>query len=72
MMPLEIRVASSGMITTGWRPRTPAGRVQRLIHSAAKPAMMPPTRPPRKPASRVTDTAPTTKPGTMPGRSAIA
>ena len=50
MSPLEMSVASSGMMTTGCRPRTPAGSFQRLIHSATRPAMMPPIRPPMKPA----------------------
>ena len=72
MMPLEISVASSGMITTGCSPRTPVGSFHRLIHSATRPARMPPIRPPRKPAPTVTETAPTTKPGAIPGRSAMA
>ena len=47
-----ISEASSGMITTGIRPRNHCGTFQLLIHSAAKPAIRPPTMPPMKPPRR--------------------
>ena len=64
--------ATSGMMTTGIRPRSHRGASMRLIHSAAKPAIRPPTMPPMKPPPTKTATAPAVKPGAMPGRSAIA
>ena len=67
-----ISEATSGMMTTGIRPRNHCGTFHRLIHSAAKPAIRPPTMPPMKPAPTNTATAPAVKPGAMPGRSAIA
>ena len=67
-----ISEASSGMITTGIRPRNHCGTFQPLIHSAAKPAIRPPTMPPMKPPPTNTATAPAVNPGAIPGRSAIA
>ena len=67
-----ISEASSGMTTTGIRPRNHCGTWNLLIHSAAKPAIRPPTMPPMNPAPTKTATAPAVNPGAMPGRSAIA
>ncbi len=64
--------ATSGMITTGIRPRSHFGTLILAIHSAVKPAIRPPTMPPMKPPPTNTATAPAVKPGAMPGRSAIA
>lgn len=64
--------ATSGMITTGMRPRSQRGTSRRPMAAATKPASRPPMMPPMKPASISTATAPATKPGAMPGRSAIA
>ena len=64
--------ATSGMITTGIKPRSQRGTSMRLIHSAVNPAIRPPTMPPMKPPPTKTATAPAVKPGAMPGRSAMA
>ena len=70
--PPTIKVANSGMMTTGMSPRSRAGIFHLLIQSATKPAIRPPTRPPMKPAPTNTATAPAVKPGARPGLSAMA
>ena len=78
--------ASSGMTSTGIRPRAQVGTFQPATQWATSPARTPPTMAPRKPVAgnaaalspvdwtlnRLAARPPSTKPGAMPGRSAIA
>ncbi len=79
-------LVSSGITSTGIRPRAQVGTFQPAIQWAITPASTPPMMAPRKPvagseagvlAPSVTPKMlaarpPMTKPGAMPGRSAIA
>ena len=83
MKPAMIEV-SSGITSTGIRPRAQAGTFQLAIQWATTPASTPPTMAPRKPVAgravpsaavtlnRLAARPPMMKPGAMPGRSAIA
>ena len=83
----QMMQVSSGITSTGIRPRAQAGTFQPVIQCATTPASTPPRMAPRKPvAGRLTGfcaapsvtlntliaSPPITKPGAMPGRSAMA